>query len=1404
MRSIIANAMLMREGLSGTKMWISALVILIALLIPAIPTMGSIFFSVEHNAPTLTAGTMRTLNISVNNTNTTHNISRVVISLDPAFTYIDGTNQTSAFSTNFSNQTNDAAAFGGKVENLTWGNNTAQGIINATQTEYFLFNVFLPTTASTYNLTVYIYTNLSHINATNVTFTTTGLTSTTGNLSTAREKVEFNWSNSSLEVEANVNGTEFYVDNLYTNISPVYFVTGTFDAGEYVAFDSATRLRCFDVSNDFGLPFLAENTSVGALGFFNRSNLTNENDVRSFTLNLGNQSACPPGLYKGTFAVRNLTNPSSDRIHVPADIHILISENNTLVTANNTAFLKSANTSQAIQSFYFFTNITANITSVTINTSFGQDADLFLLNSSNNLLSKSILEGGVSEEVTHFLPGTPDPWEIRFSNILESFTSYLYFTTVNITNATLTNTSLRTLPFGNAPLDPNETNSSDFRLVNEGGRTADAVVEEREIYRSQEFLNFNTSQKFELLVPNFTTKLEISVQWENDTGNVTDWDLFLNDNTATEVANSTNRSAAANATDLTRTEAIIYTGPFNTSFDGIWNISIINNSYELAKNYYNVTALVFLNATHWLNTTYNASTNFNVTGAANSSYTITATITVPRTEILNGSYGGTLTYHNNSGWKLKLPLSFQVLAGHLLVDNNLSLSTVSQTNNTGTNRTVLFNVTVNNTGGHAIWFENTTSANGTLFLTTDSSKFMNFTIDNPHPNPLPPGVTTLWNLSVVVDTNTTANTPGLYKGWVFFNTSNTTNLSSSSYPFSTFNLSVEINLTDRLNTNITKLVTGYTNFMRIENTSKENNITMEITARILNGTLISTSSGDFDLGDFFSPKIIERNTSTTYTPTNITFTPTGQECDSDTCDVNVTAPAHMIGGRYQVSINVRWNTSQSNLTGTAFNRSLIVNNTGINLSAPSSTSLGSISEATGVTYLNVTVGNLGPLKAIQTDITLNIGACPITVTAETSGTFSSSCSISTSSNPFTITVDPNTPIEGGCALRWKLAAKNVSGTDGCTGADAINVTANRASFNNITGITLTVTETGGGSSSDDSSGGSGGSSVTCTTDAGCGSAETCSGGTCTALSCNADEYTSNHACVKYDIDIDSSYPSDISLLPGESTTTTISVSEASSKTTNVKLSVITDAAVNASTTVETCDTPCDFTVSIIAEDDAEIGIFDSTFKAFASFAEDASESKSFTLNILPTEEKKVEIEDDYLALLPLMTDLQKQFDTLKGQLPPENLTELSALVDEMNDLSAQIQTALDEGDFLKANDLVSQLDATILSLQEKFANTTVGPIVVGDLLIWIIIIIIIIGVAILLVYMLLPSRSVRKGFAPKKKFNLSLPSLHRKKKPTWESVKRTYASGYSRQKLSSYGKESSSNNPLNRFKKKKK
>ncbi len=106
------------------------------------------------------------LNFTISNTDTQLNITQVNITLPLAFSFIPGSNTTSATATSFYNSS----------DNISWVNTTLSGFVENGTEEYFLFNVSVPSGTGEYNFTVSVLFTDGSSNTTNVTITVSDTT----------------------------------------------------------------------------------------------------------------------------------------------------------------------------------------------------------------------------------------------------------------------------------------------------------------------------------------------------------------------------------------------------------------------------------------------------------------------------------------------------------------------------------------------------------------------------------------------------------------------------------------------------------------------------------------------------------------------------------------------------------------------------------------------------------------------------------------------------------------------------------------------------------------------------------------------------------------------------------------------------------------------------------------------------------------------------------------------------------------------------------------------------------------------------------------------------------------------------------------------------------------------------
>jgi len=200
-------------------------------------------------------------------------------------------------------------------------------------------------------------------------------------------------------------------------------------------------------------------------------------------------------------------------------------------------------------------------------------------------------------------------------------------------------------------------------------------------------------------------------------------------------------------------------------------------------------------------------------------------------------------------------------------------------------------------------------------------------------------------------------------------------VNSSSYPFSAYNISLDLNLTANLTVNLTQL-----NPYILNTSNGSRNITLRFIAATENGTVVSDSDSQnsMDLTNVSGVWLRNVNLSTTISgmrdlSNNLSTGKTGASgnviCDASggLCYVNATIPQGLPGGYYNVNMSLLWNTSnidadgEYRLTGIGDNASLVLYDSGLVVTNKNSTSI-SVNES-NIYYLYFNVTNWGAKTA---------------------------------------------------------------------------------------------------------------------------------------------------------------------------------------------------------------------------------------------------------------------------------------------------------------------------------------------------------------------------------------------------------------------------------------------------------
>jgi len=1192
----------------------------------------------------------------------------------------------------------------------------------------------------------------------------------------------FNWTGpANITLVSYVNYTYFTVDNSSTWIYGIYWQNDTFySQGSYSNFNADTINRC-----------RKDGSATGSMGFAVENNVTNNQSSWNFTgpgvnstlFNLSYYAICPPGKYYGNFSVRDAGN-STEHANVTATIIIPLSGQNTINTSgwNYTGFIHGKMPPKATyyHSYYFNLTELANATGLTINMSgFNQTLGMFLFYGNNTPMAQC--ENSTNCEIPFIQIANATDFSIETRNMLElrvygNFSSgglqqydiNFYYSTVNITNDT--SDSISVLDFGT--LNPSNMSSNmNFMLKNVGGKNYSNINQSVDFWWTKTWSSIadqaqnGTQSNFSIIVPNFTTQIEVSLQWRNVTGftNLTEWDLYLADPRGRIVANSTGAFFNSNLTNATVTEGIVYSGAFNASNTGIWNITV-NGTGLAFRNLTTYTVSVKMrfnvtNLTSWVRTNFTETYPFNhlsnYTLDNNTRY-VTANISVPATQLLNGTYEGFIQYSNagasGAGWKVRLPIKFQVNVPALVINNSIYNTTIRTVENTGFHRIRQINISLSNVGGASFIYGVTNSSN----LTRGSSNYINFTVDTSWLNAsggiMQARENRSINLTLYINTSDTGNTQGLYTGWITFNITqnNTNNISIHN----TFNINIEVNLTNNLVVNISQYMIGsstpasdvgvpskYNPFINVSGTT--HNITIVVNASLQNGTVLS----DWDLykmneSNFTSASMVESNV-TTYSValTNIRDGSNGGTvCNSaGFCLINVTIPANVPGGRYNLSTTVQFNTTENTnatsvvLTGSGQTYPLTIWAPGIKLSTSNSTSF-SMGEYVD-NYFNVTVTNYGPQEATGGIIYMNNSCTYVVVNSTGSyGNINGTCTIgsNTASNYFTVSSMPGNGTS--CWVLFKIHSVNVSAARSCDASTGINVSTSLPSFNNITGIDVSIGDTDGGP-----------------------------GGTGTTTgSTTLPTYTYNRSVRIM------SYTSAFSARLGDNTSTDVSVKNTGNTTSIVWLTATTNnseiiTAVGPSFISLAAAATGTYTVYMNVSNSSRLGLFAGTLKAYVEgYTDTWYDTKPFDFTVLSTPERAAQLNVSFANYTAQFENLTAIFNTIKssGLADIGNVTRVGQMINDTADLIQMINAAINSSNYAAAESLITELGSRLGRIQTELATLQASKSVgeqkfFGDLTVWIVVGLVIAGAAGVVIYMLLPPKPGSgfrriKGLSPEK------------------------------------------------------
>jgi len=1249
---------------------------------------------------TVNSGTInQTLNFTITNNNATANITQVNITFPSGFTFVSDSNSTNATNWIFTSGTSSA----------NWTNSSSVGIVANLSSAWFGFKVNVPLIFSKVNFTVTTLDTSGISNSTNVSITVEPEKVSTPNRSfgIVPSMIFLNWTNTPNKYQQNIT---VMINSSFSEA--LLEVVNT----SYLCENYTQENTNFDCSTRFSL--LVQNAS----GYGTTFNLTSGNT--NFTL-IHNKNNCWPGrYYTDRFTIKNST---IDNLNISVTVNIPISTENSINSNMNRTGIGSfkgklpANAT-TYHSYFFNTSEVTNATGVYVNISewsSSQDIDLFLFDDSTppRLLAKSINKTGTSESLFYnFLPTTPAMYEIRLygtSTLPITYNGNIIFTTLDSTN--------RTLDFGIK--NANNVTTQEFTLDNIGNLTLSSVVESKEIYWIKRISDSGT-KNFTFIVPDssIASKVKISLNWTGASNY--SFNLYKPDNVL--AGSSVNKYVYANVTGAMQEE-------YNETTDitkGSWRVEVKNNTPSI--DIYTLTIYMHVNSSQWIASNYTTFTFINRT--YNNSRGIQINFTIPN-NTMDGIYEGYLRYTSASGSLINIPIRVNVTTPMLVVNGTLESATFQIDENYGFDLTRNYDVIfTNNTGFYDLVVNLTDSNKNLTCVSSGCSGYKVYFTYNIF--------STIGNYSYqTLNVNVTYNSSlpqGSYEGWIYINATNET-IALTSHPYTGFNISLRLNLTNLLSIKITDVVTADGNEI-IENTTTPENITLKIVVSYLNGTNIT----GLNTTNFTSIWIYEPNASYRY-PTTGSLTPINNYSLTNSLEyfgaawywINTTVPAGLPGGRYRVYSLVNHSRVSFNYGGEGVKNPLIINNTGLYMNT--STSSINIPNQTPTSF-TINLYNFGPLTASSAIVYFSNTGCPITSVT---------------------------------------AARNDCGGGGSATSDNLNVTFNLISGSesrNCNNITWSFTGTGSGSCTATIYGTNNKwfnnislpISVSATT----------ANVTPTPSPSPGPSPTPTPEPAKH-MDITSFDPL-IQIAQGNSSSTTVTVKNTNTtKTQDIKLSVenITSTwfSVSPALTSVSPGNSTTFTVTFTIPSTAEIKNYNGVFRAISNYA---NVSKSFTLKVLPSEAQKTTINQTLASYRANMTQLSLEINQSKSK--GLNVTFAEAKLLELKVKIEQAEGYANQGDYFNAYQLLSSIqiliDETKAELAKAKGEAGKGAWLPFEWQSWMTFVIIGAGaaIAVFLVFLFWP-KGKPKGIPTPKILEKPKELIQPKQESAWEQLKEKWA-----------------------------
>ncbi len=1058
-------------------------------------------------------------------------------------------------------------------------------------------------------------------------------------------------------------------------------------------------------------------------------NSTNSSEIR---LSLVNPTECVAGRYTANlFTLRNRTINESVNVNISLITDIPIAGKHIQLNGIGNFSGSMPINSTYYHSYFFNTSEVENATGITINVTWGstsQNLDLFLFDNNRNLIAEAI-NFTHAEDTLVFgpLPATSALYELRIYGNNTAATSYngnLIFTTINASNTSALNQIITSINFGT--LGASNSSQINITLKNEGNISLNGVVETKTIYYINRFVCETTcsgERNFTFVVPDssIATRIKVNVTWRGD-GNYT-LNLYKPFNETVDVSS------------LNKIENQNFTGAYQERFNetksivkGVWKIQVKNNSVNLSS--YNVSVIIDVNPSSWISTNYSTfSFNRSVYNSVinNTNTTFQFNITV-QNDTLDGKYEGFLKYTASNNATLVIPFEVTTRTSTLVVNGTVQDRTLIVPANIGINRTLVLNITFNNTGNYDMPFTFQNSTNNLLMLGTKNISFDY--VASPVGSLAANSFGTL-NVTINLTVANTSDTQGIYEGFILFNASNITNLTAAAHPYSTFNLTIRVNLTNQLSVSVPRLIGWNTDNNSISTTP--NNVTALLQVSNSSGSIVFLTLPNF-VKMWLQEGNITGSEGRIPSAGNLSFYANTSPLYGSVSggysaySIDFTAPAGTPGGLYRLHTITNAVIGGNNFTGESDNGTFIVNTPGLymsNVSVAGDTSRSYTLTNGSSAFLFVNISNYGPVAASSETVELSRPSSCSGYTINALDTYvTSGCSATRNANVFTISPAAHS---SSCLVWWQITASDVSAS-ACS-SFLIKTPPNGYNWFNNYSISITVSKAG--------------SSTTTTT---------------TPSTTTSGDQTTTSSTLKYLEIVD---PGITNVIQNTTNTTKVIVKNTNNtKTQNISLSLesINSAWLSITPSVANlvlAQSNATFTITFNIPSSADVADYTGLLRASSSFT---NVTKNFTLRVLPGLARIAEINNTVATFKVNLTELETQINQSRQQ--GYNVSTVEATFNQLKTLVDQADRKVNSGDYFGASQLFDQIENLFSQADDqlKSASKVSSSLLLpgfGDIFVYIIIGLGVGGGA-FLAYLFWPSRggkkriSVNLGQEPKK------------------------------------------------------